>query len=231
MLKVTVSDQIRTPVSTLQPTHLITTLPELLPVDIAPPLIPSATVSVINLAFPSPSPESPLFPPGFGYLIPRSVPTPMNPSNVLGVIFDSDVMPAVDTSAESLDLTKISVLLGGSYWLDGAPSPLPSHDQLVQSALDTLSLHFPTTSFPSPTYTMSHTHLNCIPQSPVGHSTYMKEFRRRLERMGKTAVAGGGTGAVGVNGAVKGAWEVGTSFAESVENGGGKKVLTGVEMW
>lgn len=153
----------------------------------------------------------------------------MNPSNVLGVIFDSDVMPSVDDSAQNLDLTKISVLLGGSYWLDNVPSPLPTHDQLVASALETLALHFPTQSFPAPRYSMSHIHLNCIPQSPVGHSAAMKAFGERLQKIGKTGVAGGGTGSVGVNGAVKGAWEIATSFADSLETGG--KTLTGVEMW
>lgn len=153
----------------------------------------------------------------------------MNPNNVLGVIFDSDVMPAVDATSPQ-DLTKVSVLLGGSYWLQGrAPSPLPTSSDLVESALATLRLHYPQTVFPAPAYTLAHVHKDCIPQAPVGHSASMRLFRLRLEKVGKTAVAGGGTGSVGVNGAVKGAWEVGEAFAHSLATG--KPVLTGLEMW
>lgn len=214
-------------------------------------------MSVINLSFPTPpSPEAPLFPAGFGYLIPRSVKKEMNPHQVLGVIFDSDVMPGVDDTisakptttptpspvtesiesteakAEETQLqTKISVLLGGSYWLplpSATPSPLPTSTELKQAALSTLALHFPSTNFPPPLAIKTSTHIQCIPQPPIGHHLNMKEFGRKLREAGRVGVVGGGTGAVGVNGAVKAAWEVGSSFAESLEGG---QVKTGVEMW
>ncbi|GAA5860481.1 hypothetical protein JCM1840_000270 [Sporobolomyces johnsonii] len=230
----------------LNATQLITTLPGLLPSSLAPPSMTATTVSVVNLSFPAPSAGSPpLFPPGFGYLIPRTVPLSQNPHRALGVIFDSDVQPSVDDSA-SQGLVKVSLLLGGSYWLDIHPPPRLSHDELVQSALETLRLHFPQTDFPPPIHAFTHTHRECIPQVPVGSSPAFKAFGERLREAGNVAVVGGGFAAVGVNGCVKAAWEVGTAFAkavnattavESVEDAGketgdkAKRVVTGTEMW
>lgn len=179
----------------------------------------------MNLAFPA---SADLFPRGFGYLIPRSVTAARNPHHALGVIYDSDVMPSLDSS-EAAGLTKVSMLLGGSYWLDKVPAA-PSHETLVGWAMDTLRLHFPDKTFPEPLYTLSHTHADCIPQVPVGYFKEMRALGERLRATGDVAVAGGGTGTIGVNGAVKGAWEVGSSFGEHVSTGSGP-VLTGVEMW
>lgn len=200
---------------------------------------------MINLSFPAPttssdsaSPLEPLFPSGFGYLIPRTVTPAMNPHNVLGVIFDSDVMPGVDdtttleSATEELKQVKISILLGGSYWLplpNSTPSPIPTPASLQAAAMETLALHFPTKKFPAPLHVHTSTHLNCIPQPPVGHSKLMREFGDRLRAAKNVGVVGGGTGAVGVNGAVRGAWDVGHSFARNVRTG--EQVLTGVEMW
>ena len=141
-------------------------------------------------------------------------------------------MPGVDGTKSEKEI-KITLILGGSYWLSkGVPSPLLSEEQLKQAALSTLALHFPDTVFPPPLHVLTSTHLDCIPQPPVGHTRNMKEFRIRLEGLGakgNVGIVGGGTGAVGVNGAVKDAWEVGTSFARSLEDGG--RVLTGLESW
>ncbi|KPV75571.1 uncharacterized protein RHOBADRAFT_53536 [Rhodotorula graminis WP1] len=122
--------KIRTTAGEVDATQVVTTNPQLLPPWLAPPPLPSATVSVVNLAFPDPSSSSSsststssdaaparLFPPGFGYLIPRTVPSSHNPHRALGCIFDSDVLPNVDASAAQ-GLTKVSLLMGGSYWLD-----------------------------------------------------------------------------------------------------------------
>ncbi|GAA5918162.1 hypothetical protein JCM1841_005281 [Sporobolomyces salmonicolor] len=230
----------------LNATHLITTLPRLLPSSLAPPAIPATTVSVVNLSFPAPPAGAPpLFPPGFGYLIPRIVPLSQNPHRALGVIFDSDVQPAVDDSA-SQGLVKVSLLLGGSHWLDLHPPPRLSHDELVQAARETLRLHFPQTDFPPPAHAFTHTHRDCIPQVPVGASPAFVAFGERLRATGNVAVVGGGFAPVGVNGCVKAAWEVGTAFAKAVnattagESAGeaaketrdeAKSVVTGTEMW
>ncbi|BGP48150.1 oxygen-dependent protoporphyrinogen oxidase [Rhodotorula kratochvilovae] len=211
----------------------------LLPSSLAPPSLPATTVSVVNLSFPVPPPDAPpLFPPGFGYLIPRTVPASHNPHSALGVIFDSDVQPDVDSS-RTAGLVKVSLLLGGSYWLDRHPLPSPSHDKLVAAARETLALHFPATEFPAPTHAFTSTHRECIPQVPPGSGPAFQAFGERLKRAGNVAVVGGGFGAVGVNGCVKAAWEVGRSFAEALNEGrddeAGEKaarvVRTGTELW
>ncbi|GAA5824054.1 hypothetical protein JCM11251_001502 [Rhodosporidiobolus azoricus] len=239
--------QITTSSTELKASHLVTTIPTLLPTALATPPLPSTTVSVINLSFPRPPTSSPpLFPPGFGYLIPRTVPTALNPHHALGVLFDSDVMPGVDGSASpSSNLVKISLLLGGSYWLDCNPTPQPSHDELVSATLETLRLHFPSTTFPEPIHAFSHTHRDCIPQVPPNSLPAFRAFAERLREAGNVAVVGGGFAAVGVNGCVKSAWEVGRSMGESmnasVARAGEKAaeksanavepVRTGTEMW
>ncbi|BGP32062.1 oxygen-dependent protoporphyrinogen oxidase [Rhodotorula toruloides] len=238
--------QIRTSTGALNAAQLVPTIPQLLPSSLAPPSLPATTVSVVNLAFEKPSPGSPpLHPAGFGYLIPRTVPPSLNPHHALGVIFDSDVMPDVDSSS-SHGLTKLSLLLGGSYWLDRHPPPQPSHDDLVAAALETLRLHFPDRTIPDPVHAFTHTHVNCIPQVPPGFMPSFRAFGDRLREAGNVAVVGGGFAAVGVNGCVKAAWEVGSVLAEAVNaEAGGKEdegeekvreavartVKTGTEMW
>lgn len=220
-----------TPTITLHPSHIIATSTGALPSSLAPPPVPHTTVSVVNLAFARPPPSSaPLFPPGFGYLIPRSVPASANPHQVLGVIFDSDVMPGVDDSAEE-GLVKISLLLGGSYWLDCQPPPDLPHEALVEAAMTTLRLHLPKSAFPSPAYAFTHTHRDCIPQVPVGYFEEVRALGGRLRGVegAKVAVVGGGVAGVGVNGAVKAAWEVGESFALNANMGG--LTCTGTEAW
>ncbi|GAA5822559.1 hypothetical protein JCM3770_006311, partial [Rhodotorula araucariae] len=127
----------------------------------------------------------------------------------------------------------------GSYWLDQHPPPLPSHDELVSAARETLALHFAQTSLPAPTHAFSSTHRECIPQVPPGSAPAFKAFGARLRKAGNVAVVGGGFGAVGVNGCVKAAWEVGSSFAEALNKGregeagaqAARVVRTGTELW
>ncbi|GAA5911268.1 oxygen-dependent protoporphyrinogen oxidase [Sporobolomyces salmoneus] len=238
--------------------HLITTLPQLLPPSFSVPEFPSTTVSVINLSFPLTPDSPPLFPPGFGYLIPRTVSKTENPHRVLGVLFDSDVMPLVDTSSTQ-HLYKCSLILGGSYWLNNPnerpnTTSNPNHEELIEKAMETLRLHFPDKRFPDPVHAFTSIHRDCIPQVPVNGRNEILAFSRRLmsesKRNGtRVGVVGGGFAAVGVNGAVKASWEVGKGFAEEVNElfegndsevekgekklrkGVKKAVRTGMEMW
>ncbi|GAA5943319.1 oxygen-dependent protoporphyrinogen oxidase [Sporobolomyces koalae] len=232
---------------TFTASHLITTIPSLLPAALSPPRFPATTVSVINLSFRS---RDPLFPPGFGYLIPRTVPAHHNPHHVLGVLFDSDVMPLVDDSHDE-GLIKCSVLLGGSYWLDQPPVNPPTHEVLVTAARDSLKMHFPDVDWPEPVHAFTNTHKECIPQIPPGARTKVRAFLDRLglPGKGKVGIVGGGFSQVGVNGAVKGARDVGIGFAQDLnelvaagqtpEHGGERLnrtvkralVRNGMEMW
>ena len=167
-------------------------------------------------------------------------------------------MPQVDSSPQQ-GIYKCSLILGGSYWLDKKEKkPNPSHEELVKASLETLRLHFPEKQFPEPIHAFTHTHHDCIPQVPVNSRSQILAFSKRLLSQeggaGKVAVVGGGFAAVGVNGAVKSAWEVGTGFAEEVNElyrsdgtnekgvetemgekklrkGVKKAVRTGMEMW
>ncbi|GAA6023654.1 hypothetical protein JCM11491_006187 [Sporobolomyces phaffii] len=249
--------RIETPRETVTCSHLITTLPHLLPESFAAPRFAATTVSVVNLAFALAEGER-LFPPGFGYLIPRTVDKRDNPHDVLGVLFDSDVMPHVDSSAAQ-GVYKCSLILGGAHWLDGRVPPRDelAHDRLVARALETLRLHSGRQSddaaWPGePVAAFSTTHVECIPQVAPGERQAAFAFRDRLVRRGRgtAAVVGGGFAAVGVNGAVKAASEVGTAFGHQVNdlyhhdddakadstttetNKGIKRaVRTGMEMW
>ncbi|KAM0787852.1 hypothetical protein ACM66B_003905 [Microbotryomycetes sp. NB124-2] len=226
--------------TSFNPSHVIATTPAALPSLLRPKHIPSTTVSVVNMAFRNPSPSAKrLFPPGFGYLIPRTIPLSMNPHRALGILFDSDVMPDVDSSLED-GLIKCSVLMGGSYWLDSGPPAAQgtlSHDKLVQAALETIRLHFPRTAFPEPELTLSHTHYDCIPQVPPGYHEHVLELETRLKDVQqngsidgiKVGIVGSGLASVGINGSVKHAYEVGTSFAEDLQGTG--LVRVGTEEW
>ncbi|KAM0746171.1 Protoporphyrinogen oxidase [Meredithblackwellia eburnea MCA 4105] len=207
------------------------------PLNLRPPRVPHATVSVITLLYPPTS--TPLFPSGFGYLIPRSCPLSHNPHHALGVIFDSDVMPGVDDHASlspkqpspfTTTSAKITLILGGSYWLTDPPSP-PNHHELVQWTKETLKIQFPRTHFPEPLAALSNTHVECIPQVPVGHGRIFRELHERLSRDENAGlyVLGEGLAPVGVNGAVMKAWEVGNGVADNVM--GSKRRCTGAEGW
>ncbi|KAK4053234.1 oxygen-dependent protoporphyrinogen oxidase [Microbotryomycetes sp. JL221] len=228
--------------SDLQPTHVIATVPQALPVELRPTPIPNSTVAVVNLAFSQPTNTSSnrLFPPGFGYLIPRSIPIEMNPHRALGVIFDSDVMPNVDDSQQN-NLIKCSVLMGGSYWLDsGPPTSMTHHDDLVRAALETIRLHVPQVKSMNSNlfkllFSLSHVHHECIPQVPPMYHEHVRSLEQRLQNVRqlrngvKVAIVGSGLASVGVNGAVKHAWNVGMSVARDIQGQGQMKF--GTEEW
>lgn len=224
--------------TSLHADHYVASSPATLPPSFSQPSIPKSTVAVVSLAFPpSEQQQQRLVPPGFGYLIPRVIPASLNPHHALGVIFDSDVMPGIDASAE-LGLTKLSILFGGSYWLDHSPpANQPTHDKLVSMALETLRMHFPSVvDWPEPVKTLSNMQVDCIPQLPPGIGRDLARLHGEMratnenERMPTVSVVGGGPSGVGINAVVQSAWEVGTSIARSIEDDS-RRVLTGLERW
>ncbi|KAH8920142.1 Protoporphyrinogen oxidase [Atractiella rhizophila] len=177
--------------------------------------LPSASVSLANLYFSIPF--NSLFPrlkPGFGYLIPRSVPTPQNPYGVLGVCFDDFISPSIDDTTPE-EGTKVTVIAGGYHYSPAASSSLPlpnTEAEVIQNAIDTLRHHFPHCTIPDPEISKGYIHRNALPQPLVGHLRRMEELKEQVERKGwrgrlAFVAAGVHTGA-GVNGAVEGAWRV-----------------------
>lgn len=180
------------------------------------------TVGVVNLAFPSPrTPGKRLLPvEGFGYLIPRSVKEEMNPHKALGVVFDSDMMPGMDSNsqAEGGGFTKMSVLLGGHHW--SSLSTFPTAGDLQEQALNVVETHLGISkSLSPPSHVQVHIQRDCIPQYLVGHKERMRDLHRVLmdgktgeEKEvvgwdGRLSLVGASYSGVGVNDCVKSAWD------------------------
>lgn len=154
---------------------------------------PAVTVGVVNLAFPS---DFSLPIQGFGYLIPRTVSRANNPHQVLGVVFDSDMLGGQ---------TRLTVMMGGHYWNGKA---IPSQDDLSRQALETLRLHGLVPNDVEPVASQVRIQKDCIPQYAVGHVQRMTELHQQLtERFnGKLGVVGSSYSGVGINDCVLGTW-------------------------
>lgn len=154
---------------------------------------PSVTVGVVNLAFPS---DFSLPVQGFGYLIPRTVSRVHNPHQVLGVVFDSDMLGGQ---------TRLTVMMGGHYWNTTMP---PAKDELSQQALDTLRLHGLVPEDVQPVASHIQLQRDCIPQYAVGHVQRMGELHRELKERfkGKLGVVGSSYSGVGINDCLLGTW-------------------------
>ncbi|KAH9814753.1 hypothetical protein DFH28DRAFT_300475 [Melampsora americana] len=164
---------------------------------------PAVTVAVVNVAYRSKRRIIPV-PPAFGYLIPASIGPDINPHRVLGVVFDSDMMPGVEggkSEGHMDDLTKLTVMLGGHFYND---LPIPSLDALKHQALDALKQQLKIDE--KPLYINASLQRDCIPQYLVGHHRRMRNVHHALEGRG-LALVGSGYGGVGVNDVVKGCRE------------------------
>lgn len=162
---------------------------------------PSVTVGVVNLAFPS---DFSLPVKGFGYLIPRTVTASNNPHQVLGVIFDSDMLGGQ---------TRVTVMMGGHYWNN---STIPSKDDLPRQALETLRLHGLVPSDVEPVASRAQLQKDCIPQYAVGHVQRMAELHQELKQRydGKLGVVGSSYSGVGINDCVLGSWRQASGLVE-----------------
>lgn len=217
-------------VSTLSSTHLAAclTTSSALPHLTANP---SATVSVVTLVFPAPSSPSsrPYHPAGFGYLVPRS--NVSNPSDILGVVFDSSAMGEADSLETSSSTVKLTVMIGGPHYNDASRSRSPdSEATLIATAL----AHVRTTlaDLPKdlePILAFAKTHKDCIPTYAPRHGSRMQELHRAIQGgpwSGKLAVAGASYGGVSLNDCA----ESGARLAELLVAGAGRTV-TGLERW
>lgn len=158
----------------------------------------AVTIQIVNLWYPNPDLTART--PGFGYLIPQSVPAEKNPHAALGVIFDSDR----DAAAGSPEYTaapgtKLTVMLGGHYWDYLDPESWPGAEEATAMAIDTVErqLGIPSTE---PVYTSAKVCRECIPQHLVGHRARMAQAHDELYSAfrGTLAVVGGSYTSPGV---------------------------------
>ncbi|KAI3392150.1 hypothetical protein diail_6128 [Diaporthe ilicicola] len=138
----------------------------------------AVTIQIVNLWYPDSSLTSGH--PGFGYLIPQSVPTDYNPHAALGVIFDSDREAAADVpERQSAKGTKLTVMLGGHYWDYLDADSWPDAKEATAMAMDTVhrQLGIPPTE---PVFTSTKVCRECIPQHLVGHRERMAQAHTEL---------------------------------------------------
>lgn len=160
--------------------------------DALPSLKDSAAVSIqiVNLWYPD-VPLKELYP-GFGYLIPQSIPAENNPHCALGVIFDSNRSDILESDSLSNRGTNLTVMLGGHYWDVLDSSEWPSKEEAVAMAKDTVERHL---GIPATGHVHANTKLcrNCIPQHLVGHRDRMAQAHKELMDSfeGTLAVVGG----------------------------------------
>ncbi|CAM1507273.1 Fc.00g069140.m01.CDS01 [Cosmosporella sp. VM-42] len=159
----------------------------------------SVSIMTVNIWYP----QENLKPPGFGYLIPRSVPPENNPENALGVFFDSDVQTR---SPDEPTGTKLFVLMGGHYYDNKTP---PTEAEAIQQAKTLLErqLGIPRDT---PCYAVARLAKECIPQHYVGHEKRMLTADKELEDNfgGKLAVAGGSYTRIGAMAALRAGYDI-----------------------
>ncbi|GJN72925.1 oxygen-dependent protoporphyrinogen oxidase [Purpureocillium lilacinum] len=183
--------------------------------DKLPSLADTHSVSIwtVNVWYP----RTDLKPPGFGYLIPRSVPREHNPERALGVFFDSDVGAAA--RPDEPPGTKLFVLLGGHYYDSGPPPPETEADAIAQAkALLERHLDIPAST---PCFAMARFAKECIPQHYVGHHDRMMQADQELRDGfdGRLAVAGGSYSKIGAMGALRAGYDVATQTTAGGEAG------------
>lgn len=183
----------------------------------------AVTIQIVNLWYPDPTLTSRN--PGFGYLIPQTVPAKHNPHAALGVIFDSD-RDKVAGSPEYTNApgTKLTVMLGGHYWDSFTPEQLPTADEAIAMAIDTVEhqLGIPATT---PVYTSTKLCRDCIPQHVVGHRARMGQAHTELYEAfrGTLAVVGGSYTSPGVLPTLKAARDIALKTAgQGYRKTGGK---------
>lgn len=168
----------------------------------------AVTIQIVNLWYPNPLLTARY--PGFGYLIPQSVPAENNPHAALGVIFDSDREAAAGTPEyTSAPGTKLTVMLGGHYWDYLDPESWPDAEEAAAMAIDTVQrqLGIPANE---PVFTSTKVCRECIPQHLVGHRARMAKAHSELYESfrGTLAVVGGSYTSPGVLPSLKAARDV-----------------------
>ncbi|KAL6791762.1 hypothetical protein J3E68DRAFT_50764 [Trichoderma sp. SZMC 28012] len=182
--------------------------------DDIPSLDSSHAVSImtVNIWYP----QTNLKPPGFGYLIPLSVPEEQNPERALGVFFDSDV--GVKGPNEPAG-TKLFVLMGGHYYdtkkEHGPTVRVPSEEEAIQQAKAVLERHLGIPQS-TPCFAMARLASECIPQYNRGHQDTMAAADQEIHDIfkGRLAVAGGSYTKIGAMGALRNGYDIANTVAK-----------------
>lgn len=178
--------------------------------DIAPSLElphlkynPSVSVGVVNLAFRGTGLVKER---GFGYLVPQSE---RDIHHTLGVLFDNDAMPGLDSAT---GYTKLTVMMGGHYW--ASPSrEIPDRETLIRHARDVVRRHLGIID--EPAHAFASVQRSAIPQYRRGHLGRMRDLDDALlDRARGLSVIGPSYRGVGVNDCVLAATQVATALAE-----------------
>jgi protoporphyrinogen/coproporphyrinogen III oxidase len=168
--------------------------------------IEAVTIMVVNLWYPNP--DLLQHNPGFGYLIPQSVPPEENPECALGVLFDSDI----ETGNEAKG-TKLTVMLGGHYWSDW--SILPDEEMATAMARSVVERHLGI-SQSEPFKSGAKMCKDCLPQHTVGHLDRLRKAHYELSAafQGKLMVAGPSYTSVGVIPAMRAGYDAAMRIAK-----------------
>lgn len=174
--------------------------------------IESVSIMAVNLWYPIEN----LKPPGFGYLIPRTVPEEQNPERALGVFFDSDVI--TERGPDEPPGTKLFVLMGGHYYNGREP---PAEEDAIRQAKAVVERHLGIPQS-TPCHALARLNRNCIPQHNVGHSSALRYADQQLHQEfgGRLTVANGAYGRIGAMGALRNGYEAARiAFEGSPSNG------------
>lgn len=159
--------------------------------------------------------------PGFGYLIPQSVPFEQNPERALGVIFDSSAVTGQDTASG----TKFTVMLGGHYWDDW--TAYPDEAEGLGMARNIMQRHLGIADEPA-AYSVN-VHKDCIPQYTIGYEERLKDFAVGVKEQfkGRLRVVGNQVNGVGVNDCITAAW----NLARGLRQGGWRNGSVGLDKY
>jgi oxygen-dependent protoporphyrinogen oxidase len=181
--------------------------------------IPSLDVGVVGLYYRDPSL---LRYNGFGYLVPRvlahgrraadGAPAPGR-GDVLGVLFDSAVAPALDGAGG----TKLTVLLGGAAWAGRRADGLPDEAGLARLAREAVREQLGVGARPDAA--CARLLRGCIPQLPVGHAELLAEAVGAVEEEfgGRVSLTGTGVHWPSVPRCFAGAWRQACWVARHVD--------------
>lgn len=159
-----------------------------------------------------------------------------NEHGVLGVVFDSSAMGAVDGCKTQSQVVKFTLMIGGPHY--NPPSPLrPPAAPVEAEALVKIALKHLHSTLPdlpkdlSPIATYAKTHVDCIPTYAPGHGARMRDLHEALKEgpwAGKLVVAGASYGGVSLNDCA----DSGMSLAESLVTASASgAIVTGLERW